>query len=297
MRLFHANVRPGMARRLSVVLFFVLAGCSTTSTLEESGKPAEQLHEEGVAALHSKQFKEAIDRFQELDRKHPFSPLALRAQVDLIYAHYRREEFADAISMAERFIRLHPKHPYVSYAYYMRGLSFYQQISSATQDQGNTREALTAFQELISRFPKSDYAWEAQQMIVLCKDRLAEQEMIVARYYLDQEEYIAAANRFNQVVVNPMYSTTPYTEEALFGLVLASKRLGLDEEARTHAAVLGHNFPDRPFYRHAVALIEKNQAPSRSELAKLRQGTAEKGVLKRIFQGVAPGLAPSEQGF
>lgn len=297
MRLFHKNTRLGTARRLFVVFLLVLTGCSTTPDTEESNKPAEQLHEEGLAALNQKKFKDAVERFQELDRKHPFSPLAIRAQVNLIYAQYKREEFADAISMAERFIRLHPKHPYVSYAYYMRGLSFYQQISSATQDQGNTRDALLAFQELVSRFPKSDYAWEAEQMIMLCIDRLAEQEIFVARYYLDQEEYIAAANRFNQIVVNPMYNTTPYVEEALFGLVLTSKQLGLNEEARNHAAVLGHNFPDRPFYRYAVALVEQNKNPSRSELAQLRKGTTQKGLIQRLFQGVAPALTPNQKDF
>lgn len=297
MRLFHTNTKFGITRRLCFVFLLILTGCSTTPDGEDSNKPAEQLHTEGVEALQQKKFKEAVERFQELDRKHPFSPFALRAQVDLIYAQYKREEWADAISMAERFIRLHPKHPYVSYAYYMRGLSFYKQISSATQDQGNTRDALLAFQELVSRFPKSDYAWEAEQMILLCKDRLAEQEIFVARYYLDQEEYIAAANRFNQIVVNPMYNATPYVEEALFGLVLTSKQLGLTEEAINHATVLGHNFPDRPLYRYAVALIEHNKNPSRSELAQLRKGTTQHSLLQRIFQGVAPAATPNQKDF
>ncbi|MEO5362794.1 MAG: outer membrane protein assembly factor BamD [Magnetococcus sp. DMHC-8] len=272
-----------------------LAGCSTTSKVEERNVSAEQLHADGVDAIKRKEFKMAIEHFQELDRKHPFSPLAVRAQVNMIYAHYKKEEYADTISMAERFVRLHPRHAYASYAYYMRGLAFYQQIASATQDQNNTREALAAFQELVSRFPKSDYAWEAEQMVILCKDRLAEQETVVARYYLDQEEYIAAIGRFNQVVSNPVYNTTPYVEEALFSLVLASKRLGLLQEARNHAAVLGHNFPDRPFYRHALALLEKDQAPSRSELANLRQIVSQRSFLGRVFQGVAPGLPTQKE--
>ncbi|MBF0462827.1 MAG: outer membrane protein assembly factor BamD [Magnetococcales bacterium] len=302
MRLLHENIRLGNTLttfgQLFVIMLLVangLTGCSTTPEAEEVNRPAEQLYAEGVDALHQKKYKMATDRFQELDRKHPFSPLAIRAQVNLIYAHFKKEEFIDAISMAERFTRLHPKHPYVSYAYYMRGLSFYKQISSATQDQGNTREAMNAFQELISRFPKSDYAWEATQMVVLCKDRMAEQEMVVARYYLDQEEYIAASNRFGHVVSSPVYSATPYVEEALFSLVLTSKRLGLLEEARNHAAVLGHNFPEGSFYRYALTLLETDQAPSRSELAALRQGIAQRSVLERLFQGTSPGLAPTQQ--
>ncbi|MEO5341456.1 MAG: outer membrane protein assembly factor BamD [Magnetococcus sp. MYC-9] len=300
MHLLPVHLKPGYGVTcrgplLAVLLVSGLFGCSTLPEGEEVNLPAGQLHTEGVEALDKKQFKVAVDRFQELDRKHPFSPLAVRAQVNLIYAHYKREEYAETISMAERFIRLHPKHPYASYAYYMRGLAYYQQIASATQDQNSTREALTAFQELTTRFPKSDYAWEAGQMILLCKDRLAEQEMVVARYYLDREEYIAAANRFNQVVANPIFNTTPYVEEALFSLVLTSKRLGLLEEARNYAAVLGHNFTDRAFYRHALTLLATDQAPSRSELVTLRQGVAQKGVFQRIFQGVAPGLAPTQK--
>ncbi|MBF0098131.1 MAG: outer membrane protein assembly factor BamD [Magnetococcales bacterium] len=284
-------------RLISTLLLLAGAasGCSTTPDTNEVGKPADELHAEGVEALDKKRFKVAAERFQELDRKHPFSPFAIRAQVNLIYAHYKKEEYADAISMAERFVRLHPRHPYAPYAYYMRGLSFYQQIGGAMQDQNNTREALNAFQELISRFPKSDYAWEGEQMVVLCRDRLAEQEMVVARYYLDQEEYIAAINRFNQVVTNPTYNVTPYVEEALFGLVLASKRLGLLEEARNYAVVLGHNFPDRPFYAHALNVLEKDQSPTRSQLADLRKSISQKSVLGRLFQGVSPGLAPTDK--
>ncbi|MBF0186267.1 MAG: outer membrane protein assembly factor BamD [Magnetococcales bacterium] len=291
----HAPFAKGKVLAMLLLLAGGFSGCSSTPEATDTGKPADVLHAEGVEALDKKRFKIAAERFQELDRKHPFSPLAIRAQVNLIYAHYKKEEFADAISMAERFVRLHPRHAYAPYAYYMRGLSFYQQVGGAMQDQNNTREALNAFQELISRYPKSDYAWEAEQMVILCRDRLAEQEMVVARYYLDQEEYIAAINRFNQVVTNPTYNVTPYVEEALFGLVLASKRLGLLEEARNYAVVLGHNFPDRPFYHHALNLLEKDQGPTRFQLADLRKGTSQKSFLGRLFQGTAPGLAPTEK--
>lgn len=278
-------------RWFGFLLLLVLAGCSSTPD-EVPTQPVETLYREGVTALKKERFKTATKRFQEVDRKHPFSPWAVRAQTNLIYAWFKQEEYADAISAAERFIRLHPRNQHVAYAYYMRGLSFYKQISSAVQDQSQTREALTAFQELVSRFPKSDYAWEAQQMLVLCRDRLAEQEMVVARYYLDQEEYIAAIRRFNQVLDNPMYRTTPYAEEALFSLVLASQRLGLAKDARTYASVLGHNFPDRPFYRHAVALLEGDHSLTRWTLVGLRQGVAQKNMVARFFQGLAPAMVP-----
>ena len=293
MRVLQEQARHKKIGQLLAVLLLVLSGCSSTPD-EVSTKTAEVLYEEGVAALQQERFKKAASSFQEVDRKHPFSPWAIRAQTNLIYAQFKEEEFADAISSAERFIRLHPKNQYVSYAYYMRGISFYKQISSAVHDQSRTREALIAFQELISRFPESDYAWEAEQMLILCRDRLAEQEIVVARYYLDQEEYIAAKNRFSQLLKNPMYKATPYMEETLFSLVLTSQRLGMTEDARQHAVILGHNFPDRLFYRHALAMIEEGKSITRWELADLRQGIAQKNVMRRFFQGLAPALVPGQ---
>ena len=279
--------------RLFVLFLLVFAGCSNTPE-EIVTQSVEALYRDGVSALHKERFKRAIDLFQNVDRKHPFSPWATRAQINLIYAQFKLGEYLDAIGSAERFIRLHPRNPHVSYAYYMRGLSFYKQISSAVQDQGHTREAMIAFQEIVSRFPDSDYAQEAQQMLVLCRDRLAEQEIVVARYYLDQEEYVAATKRFSQLIENPMYRSTPYVEEALFSLVLACRRLGLVEDARNYAAVLGHNFADKPFYRHALALLEKDEDISRWQLARLRQDIKQTGVAQRFFQGLAPALVSGQ---
>lgn len=279
--------------RLFVLFFLVFAGCSSTPE-EGPTRPVEEMYRDGVSALHKERFKRAIDLFQDVDRKHPFSPWATRAQINLIYAQFKLEEYPDAIGSAERFIRLHPRNPQVSYAYYMRGLSFYKQISSAVQDQGRTREAMIAFQEIVSRFPNSDYAQEAQQMLVLCRDRLAEQEIVVARYYLDQEEYVAAIKRFSQVIENPLYRATPYVEEALFSLVLSCKRLGLVDDARNYAAVLGHNFADKPFYRHAVALLEKDKNINRWQLASLREKIKQTGVAERFFQGLAPALVSGQ---
>ena len=272
----------------------LLGGCSTTDSLETETRPPEVMYQLGVKALEHKRFKAAAGLFQELDRKHPFSPLATRAQTNLIYAHFREEAFAEAISAAERFIRLHPRHRHVAYAFYMRGLANYKQISVAHNDQGRTRDAIVAFNEVISRFPDSDYAWEAKRMLTLCRDRLAEQEIIVARFYLDREEYIAAIKRFSELLNNKEYALTPYLEEALFSLVMATHRLGMTVEARNHAAVLGHNFPDGPFYRHAKRIVEENGEVHRWELASLRRGVDEESKLKQFFSGLAPSLVPSQ---
>ncbi|MBF0273521.1 MAG: outer membrane protein assembly factor BamD [Magnetococcales bacterium] len=274
-------------------LTVLTTGCSSTP---ETGptKPPDVLYMEGMTALQNSRFKPAAERFQEIEQKHPFSPWATKAQLNLIYALYKKGEYEDAVNASMRFIRLHPRHKHASYAFYMRGMSHYQRITDSYRDQSRTREAITAFRELITRFPKSDYAWEAQRMLKLCTNRMAEQEMVVGRFYLDREEYIAAINRFSQVVNNPEFQTTPYVEEALFSLVLASQRLGLVEEARNYAVVLGHNFPKGGFFKAATRLVQRSGDISRSELAELRRGVDEGSVLGRFFQGLAPTLMPTQ---
>ena len=296
MRLLDRTNRYKTTAQLWLTILLLVSGCSMFpgDEVENVSKSAEVLYTEGVQSLRKNHFQDATKRFQELDRKHPFSPWATRAQTNLIYTQYKLEEYADAIGAAERFIRLHPRNRHVAYAYYMRGLSFYQQISSATHDQNNTREAYNAFQELMRRFPKSDYAWEAKQMLILCRDRLAEQEVVVARYYLDQEEYIAAMHRFSHLLKNPLYKTTPYLEEALFSMVLITHHLGMNQDARSHAAVLGHNFPDGPFYQHALQILEKNADTTHWQLADMRQGIQQQSVVSRFFQGLAPTIFPNQ---
>ncbi|MBF0262152.1 MAG: outer membrane protein assembly factor BamD [Magnetococcales bacterium] len=274
-------------------MMVLTGGCSSGPEIAPT-KPPEELYQEGMLGMKNERFKAAADRFQQIDQKHPFSPYATRAQLNLIYAQYKNGDYEEAVGSALRFIRLHPRHRHVAYAFYMRGLAHYQRIADSYRDQSRTRESVTAFRELITRFPKSDYAFEAQRMLRLCVNRLAEQEMVVARFYLDREEYIAAVNRFSQVAFHPEFQTTPYVEEALFSLVLASQRLGLPEEARNHAAVLGHNFPQGSFYKAAVRLLDKKGDVSRSELADLRRGVDEGSVFSRFFQGLAPTLLPTQ---
>jgi outer membrane protein assembly factor BamD len=252
----------------------------------------EQLYTEGVAAVKDVDYHLGKEKFELVDRKHPFSKWATPSQINLIYANFKLEEYEESISTSERFIRLHPRHKDAPYAFYMRGLSNYRQISNANLDQNQARKAQSAFRELVSRFPKSDYAWQAKQMLILCQDRLAEQEMVVARYYLDRSEYIAALNRFDEVIKNPEYKKTSYFQEALFSMVLASHRLGLKEEATNYAAVLGHNYPDGEFYRRALDLIEGRSDITSWTLSGLRKPVVEGGLIGRFMEGLKPGMSP-----
>lgn len=277
---------------VSLWLTLWMGGCATTP--ETVSKPPETLYKEGMQAMEETKFKLAAERFQEIDQKHPFSPWATRSQINIIYAHYKHGDYEDAASAAIRFIRLHPRHRHAAYAFYMRGLANYQRITDSYRDQSRTKEAITAFQELVARFPDSDYAAEAKRMLILCTNRMAEQETIIGRFYLDREEYIAAINRFSQVIGNPEFQTTPYVEEALFSLALASQRLGLLEEARNYVTVLGHNVPKSPFYQAGLKVVQQTGDISRSELAKLRQGVDEGSVVNRFFQGLAPAMFPTQ---
>ncbi|MEO5368256.1 MAG: outer membrane protein assembly factor BamD [Magnetococcus sp. WYHC-3] len=267
----------------------LLAGCSSTPD-EAPDLPPETLYTQGVKALEKEKFGEAAQSFRQLDERHPFSPWATPAQRNLIYAYYRGDAFEEAIGASERFLRLHPRHEHAAYAYYMRGLSHFQQIADGHRDQARTREALTAFREVVSRFPESDYAWESNRMIRLCLDRMALHEVVVARYYLDRGEYIAALTRFKQLAENPDYSRTPYAEEALFSVVLAARELGMTEDARNYAAVLGHNFPDGPFYKRAREVLDNNRSLTDREIFALRAEVPEGSFFQRFFKGLTPGI-------
>lgn len=270
----------------------LLAGCGIFKDKDEEAdnRPPEVVYADGLAAMKEERYKTASKFFQDVDQKHPFSAEATKAQLNLIYSHYKNDEYEETVSSAERFVRLHPRHPHVAYAYYMRGLAFYRQILDAYHDQKRTREAMGAFREVISRFPKSDFAWDAERMIKLCRDRMAEQEMVVARYYLDREDYIAATNRFRRVVEDKEFSTTPYVEEALFSLALTSIKLGLTQEAHNYAAVLGHNYPEGAFYHKASEMINGSGKISKTELAGLRRGVEEGSWVTRFLDGLTPGV-------
>ncbi|MBF0137373.1 MAG: outer membrane protein assembly factor BamD [Magnetococcus sp. DMHC-1] len=272
-----------------LVAALLLTGCSTTPE-KERNDPPEVIYREAITALREKRYSTATKLFQEVDQKHPFSPWAIRAQIIVIYTQFKKEEYDESSMAAERFIRLHPRHNHVAYAYYMRGLADFMRISDPLRDQNRTRQAAVALREVMTRFPDSDYAQEAQKMLNLCNDRLAAQEVVVGRFYLDKDQFIAAANRFRRVVENKDFSRTPYAEEALFNLVLTSLRLGMTEDARHYASVLGHNYPEGLFYRQARTMVEGHGTLSKDDILALRNALDEGSMVKRFFEGLAPGV-------
>ncbi len=234
-------------------LFFLLIGCTSDEEIAYVERPVEQIYNQAMDELLAGNEEDAAKQFDEVERQHPYSVWATKAQLMAAYAYYSDNEYDDAINTLDRFIQLHPGNRDIAYAYYLRAISYYEQISDVGRDQGMTEQAHDALQELIRRFPDSTYARDAKLKADLAFDHLAGKHMDVGRYYQSQGHYLAAINRFQAVVDE--FETTTHTPEALHRLVECYYALGVTDEAEKTAAVLGHNFPGSNWYRDSYALL------------------------------------------
>ena len=254
-----------VARTKGFIRLFLVAAVSASTLLigacagdkeevEYKEAPVEDLYNKALDTLEGGDFKAATKLFDEVERQHPYSPWATKAQIMAAYAYYQSDQYDEAVAALERFIQLHPANPDVPYAQYLIGLSYYERISDPARDQEMTQEARRVFSELIARYPDSKYARDARVKLDLANDHLAAKEMVVGRFYLRQRHYLAAINRFKTVIQS--YQTTTHVPEALHRLVEAYRALGLDEEAQKAAALLGYNFPGSEWYLDSYALVE-----------------------------------------
>ncbi|MFT6557514.1 outer membrane protein assembly factor BamD [Sneathiella sp.] len=234
----------------------LLGGCSSDEVDTYQEQPVQKLYNEALAALNNEEYAAAAKGFDEVERQHPYSIWSSKAQVMSSFAYYQSNKYDQAILAAERFIELHPGNKDVPYAYYLIAISYYEQITGVGRDQKVTRQALDALQTLVRRFPNTEYARDAQLKIDLTLDHLAGKEMEIGRYYLKANKYIAAINRFRQVVER--YQTTSHVPEALHRITEAYLSLGIEDEAKTAAAVLGYNFPGSEWYQDSYALLDDN---------------------------------------
>jgi outer membrane protein assembly factor BamD len=254
-------VRHGFLRSLSsfllcAVLAIGLAACASDETSTAPEKPPEDLYNSALKLLEDKEYEKAAKQFEEVERQHPYSQWATRAQVMAAYTQYQALNYDDAVTAIERFIALHPGNNNIAYAYYLRALCYYERITDVRRDQATTGSALSALSDVISRFPDTSYAKDAMIKMSLVTDHMAGQEMEIGRYYLNQKLYIAAIGRFRTVVEK--YQTTSHVPEALHRLVECYISLGIKEEAKATAAVLGHNFPGSSWYNYSYELLVKN---------------------------------------
>ncbi|WP_370179871.1 outer membrane protein assembly factor BamD [Alteriqipengyuania sp.] len=242
----------------------------TSACAGSGGKPSDTAYvARDVETLYASA-KERLDRgnatlaaqlFDEVERQHPYSPWARRAQLMSAFSYYVSRDYTKAIQSAQRFLSIHPGNKDAPYAYYLIALSYYEQISDVTRDQKTTEQALAALQEVERRFPQSEYASDARLKIDLVNDHLAGKEMEIGRYYERAGNWTAAQVRFQNVVEN--YQTTSHAAEALYRLTETSLALGIPVEAKKYAAVLGANYPGSKWYEKAFELVQ-DHAPGTS---------------------------------
>ncbi|MBN8520890.1 MAG: outer membrane protein assembly factor BamD [Alphaproteobacteria bacterium] len=263
---------------LIALSLLALAACSSDSKEDPNlqvEKPVEVLYNSAADALDAKQYEEASRLFNEVERQHPYSQWATKAQLMSAYAAYQDDRYDEAILALDRFIELHPGADDIDYAFYLKALSYYEQISDVARDQALTKYALEALDTLILRFPDSDYTRDAKIKRDLTLDHLAGKEMEIGRYYLNRKQTNAAINRFRTVIKD--YQTTTHTPEALHRLVEGYMLLGLKAEAARVAAVLGHNFPGSSWYQDSYAILDPEL---REQLVK------DKSFVDRTIEGL-----------
>jgi outer membrane protein assembly factor BamD len=250
-----------VARVLAVaVVAASLGACSSFDVFAKKDdtppdEPADRLYNEGLYLLNSKKdARDAVKKFEEVDRQHPYSEWARKSLIMSAYAYYQAGEYDDCVNSAKRYITLHPGSPDAAYAQYLIASSYFEEIPDVTRDQARTERALAALEEVIRKYPTTEYANSSKRKIEVARDQLAGKEMEIGRYYLKKKDYTGAINRFKVVVTK--YQTTRHVEEALMRLTESYMALGIVDEAQTAAAVLGHNFPDSQWYKHAYALVK-----------------------------------------
>ena len=217
--------------------------------------PPEQLYQTALADMDAQRYNNAITSLKKLERQHPYSEFNEKAKLMEVYANYRISKFDEAILAADRYIALFPSSKEIPYVLFLKGTSYFGQITDITRDQQISHDAIDTYTLLIANYPDSDYAKDAREKMVIAVDQLAGKEMSVGRYYEGHGQYAAAINRFRTVVDN--YQTSTHIEEALFRLTEANLALGLTNEAQTAAAVLGHNYPSSDWYKEAIKLLQQ----------------------------------------
>ena len=257
--------RALFAVSLALALASALGGCSTFEdfnpfgaekykTVIEPDVPPSRIYDQGLEKLSKDDSAGAAKKFTELGKQYPDSDWARKGQLMTTYAQYQAGSYDDAEQSAEHYIQLYPKTPDVAYAVYLEAQSYYSQVPDISRDQDRAARALALYQQIVEKFPKSEYVSDAKFKIQVMRDQLAGKEMSVGRFYLTRRNYTAAINRFRAVLSN--YQTSRHSEEALYRQTEAYLGLGVASEAQTAAAVLGHNFPDGQWYKDAYGLLK-----------------------------------------
>ena len=251
-----AMVWESSARAAAIAgLIGLLSGCGWFSSDKDNytEQPVEMLYNRALDDLGQQEYKSAAKEFEEVDRQHPYSVWATKAQIMAAFTYYQSNKYDEAIIALDRFINLHPGHRDIPYAYYLKGLCYYEQISDVGRDQRVTQQALDSLSDLAKRFPDTPYAKDARLKVELTIDHLGGKEMDIGRYYQKNQQYVGAINRYRTVIER--YQTTTHVPEALHRLVECYLALGVKQEAQESAAVLGYNFPGSDWYADTYFLL------------------------------------------
>ncbi len=240
-----------------LVIVAPVLGCGMLSKDEDvvPQGSADKLYNEGLFLLNNKQeYDDAAKKFDQVDRENPYSDWARKALLMSAYSYYQAQKYDECINVAKRYVTLHPGSPDAAYAQYLIGVSYYDQIPDVLHDQARADKAIAALAEVVRKYPDTEYAFNAKKKIDVARDQLAGKEMEIGRFYMKKRDFTGAINRFKVVVTQ--YQTTREVEEALERLTEAYLSIGIVDEAQTAAAVLGHNFPDSPWYKDAYKLVK-----------------------------------------
>lgn len=266
------------ARALALASTLALGACGIFGGDDDKAyaeAPVENLYNRALDSLGGGDYKAAAKAFEEVDRQHPYSVWAVKAQIMAAFTYYQGNKYDDAIIALDRFIQLHPGHKDIPYAFYLKALCYYEQISDVGRDQRMTEQALNSLGEVVKRFPDTAYARDARLKVDLAVDHLGGKEMEVGRFYQTRKQYVAAINRYRRVI--EQYQTTTHTPEALHRLVECYLALGVTNEAKMAAAVLGHNFPGSDWYADSYFVLEG---------VDLRPAKDEGSWLSRIWKSI-----------
>jgi len=256
--------RVGLLRLVSGAALLVLGACEGNTDISYEDREVEDLYNSAMDSLEAGTYTTASRLFDEVDRQHPYSVWATKAQVMSAYAHYLNDNYDEAIIAIDGFLELHPGNSDAPYAYYLKAICYYEQISDVGRDQKMTELAMQSLEEVARRYPSTKYARDARLKLDLTRDHLAGKEMSIGRFYMEQQEYLAAINRYRAVIEN--YQTTTHVPEALHRLTESYLALGISDEAQMSAAVLGHNYPGSQWYQDSYALLQRrNLEPEEKE--------------------------------
>jgi outer membrane protein assembly factor BamD len=270
-----------LAMRAAVVLAgaMTLVGCDTVADSIENFNlfsdkkpykpevlndiPPDKLYNDGLGRMSNSDYPAAAKKFSQIDKQYPYTDIARKGLLMTAFTQYQGKQYDEAVTSAKRYIEQNPKSEDAAYAQYLMAMSYYNQIPDVSRDQDRTEKAAQALQQLVTTYPNSEYAPDARYKLQVALDNLAGAQMYVGRFYLEKHQYSAAINRFRQVIAH--YQTTRHVEEALERLTEAYFALGVTNEAQSAAAVLGHNFPDSPWYKDAYKLLQTNGLEPRED--------------------------------